>query len=83
MVTDHKYVQECIDALKGRVRELEKWAPGPAISDWRPKCLPTCSIEATKGCDPRCPVTYPPITFKITSTTTGPDGITSSRIAIV
>lgn len=27
MVTDHKYVQECIDALKGRVRELEKQPP--------------------------------------------------------
>lgn len=29
MVTDHKYVQECIDALKGRIREMEKAAHPP------------------------------------------------------
>lgn len=30
MVTDHKYVQECIDALKGEVRRLS--SPGPCAT---------------------------------------------------
>jgi len=58
MVKDHRYVQECIDALKARVRELEREPgvqPMPAGPP-SPGCLPTCSCM--NGCEPNCPNIY-------------------------